>query len=828
MPSPISGLWRSEDMVLMQLHMQREAAHDTILSLGHSGLVEFKDLNTDVSAFQRLFTNDVRRCEETERRLRYFEDQLRRSRMPINLEVPVQNENLDTLEPRLESLEQELRELNGKYEQLLDQQNSSLEFKAVLEQPPGFFRGDTGEQQQLGVRETTGLLETGRSGALRYICGVIEQDKYNLFDRLVYRATRGNMFIRATPCETPFEDPFTGKQQEKAVFVVFFSAQRVYDKIVKLCESLQASTYPYNIDNPREVQQMQSKVNDTITNLERTITATKAVRAELHNNIARNIYAWKRTVMTEKSCFNILNQLSYKGSTVVGECWAPKDGIDTIRQALTEADRASKAQVRSFLEVIDTDAIPPTYFRTNKYTEGFQDIVDSYGMARYKEVNPGVLTVVSFPFLFGVMYGDVGHGIFITLFALALIFAEAKLQAQKLNEIFEMIFGGRYLLLGMGIFAIWMGFLYNDMFGLVLNFGSAPYWYFPTDAQDAMAKCDDGYVRWHGVTADHTQACKLKGGSVYGFGIDPMWADTEGKLTFLNGLKMKMAVILGVMQMMVGEVLQLFNHVYFFDWKHILFQFVPEVIFLMFTFGYMDLLILIKWTTNWTAEMANNHTPPLILDTMTKFFLGVGAVEEGQYLYANEKTQQTVQMILLFTAVLSIPVILVPIPLAEFWSRKNRRNFEPIRGPRDQEDPNALEEEDTDFSEVVIKQIIHTIEYVLGCVSNTASYLRLWALSLAHAELSEVFLKYAWFRPLFVDPGIGIVAWGGWSAWFAFTLGVLLLMESLSAFLHALRLHWVEFQNKFYHGDGRKFTPYALREILPNPMQMKALVSGEE
>ena len=60
----------------------------------------------------------------------------------------------------------------------------------------------------------------------------------------------------------------------------------------------------------------------------------------------------------------------------------------------------------------------PTYFQTDAFTGGFQAIVDTYGIPRYQEVNPAYFAIISFPFLFGVMYGDIGHASLLFLFSI--------------------------------------------------------------------------------------------------------------------------------------------------------------------------------------------------------------------------------------------------------------------------------------------------------------------------------------------------------------------------------------------------------------------------
>ncbi|XP_021753540.1 V-type proton ATPase subunit a3-like [Chenopodium quinoa] len=804
---PPMDLMRSEEMQLVQLIIPLESSHLTVSYLGDLGLLQFKDLNSDKSPFQRTYANQIKKCGEMARRLRYFREQMANAGISTPPKSFTTNDiKVDDLEVKLGELEAELIEMNANNGKLQRTYNELVEYKLVLQKADEFFhsaqRTAAAQQREMEAQQTEESLDTpllmdqDKSGdpskqvQLGFFTGLVPREKSMPFERILFRATRGNVLVRQTTVENPVIDPASGEKVEKNVFVIFYSGERAKNKILKICEAFGANRYPFSDDFGKQAQ-MLKEVSGRLSELRTTIDAGLLHRGNLLQTIGDQFEQWNILVRKEKSIYHTLNMLSMDVTKkcLVAEGWCPVFATKQIQDLLHRATLDSNSQVEAIFQVLHTRESPPTYFRTNKFTSAFQEIVDSYGIARYREANPTVYTVVTFPFLFAVMFGDWGHGLCVLLATLYLVAREKKLGSQKLGDIMEMMFGGRYVILMMAIFSIYTGFIYNEFFSVPFElFGKSAYACRDPSCKDATT---DGLIKVR---------------DAYPFGLDPVWHGSRSELPFLNSLKMKMSILLGVAQMNLGIMMSFFNAKFFRSCVDIWFQFIPQMIFLNSLFGYLSFLIVLKWCTGSKADLYH---------IMIYMFLSPTDELGENQLFSGQKMTQ---IVLLLLALVAVPWMLLPKPFimkSQHQSRHQGESYVPLHAEESLQveatNGGHGEHEEFEFSEVLVHQLIHTIEFVLGAVSNTASYLRLWALSLAHSELSTVFydkvLMLAWGYNNVIILIMGIIV-------FIFaTVGVLLVMETLSAFLHALRLHWVEFQNKFYFGDGYKFLPFSFSLI---------------
>ena len=360
--------------------------------------------------------------------------------------------------------------------------------------------------------------------------------------------------------------------------VIFDDTTNIGRAIMRICNSFQCDLYETSIfkisQDLAEAKMQKTKIRELISQSRAQFVNYLNVYNPLKDaDDVSLVMVYKQFLEKDKIIYSTLNMFKPSNKLLVGLVWVPTKSKDKFFEKREELSRDFRMSLHAVEREVDAELTIPTYFREIEFATVGQMVVDQYEIPAYKEVNPGLFTSISFPFLFGVMFGDIFAGTLLLIAGLYAVWAP-----QTPGSFAAQIAPGRHFLLLMGIFSVFCGVIYNDFTSVSVYLFGDSCWELPAaGATTAIAKPD----------------------CVYPIGVDPVWYMSTNEILFINSVKMKIALILGVLQMTLGIIMKGFNDAYNRRWIDFFFEFIPQLVFFMCLFGFMDLMVVKKWLSNY-------------------------------------------------------------------------------------------------------------------------------------------------------------------------------------------------------------------------------------
>eukprot|EP00466_Bigelowiella_natans_P004386 jgi/Bigna1/69718/fgenesh1_pg.9_\ len=298
--------------------------------------------------------------------------------------------------------------------------------------------------------------------------------------------------------EVFFNEEMVGEEVEKSIFTIITSGREIPSKLAKIVKlaggrlfnipKSSSATLLYIAKLKEEIGRFQDVIKRTRWRLRRLLRRLANPHSnERHlasvddggddgNRNASLVKYWHYRLERERlisqalmKCRQSIALLSFSG-------WVPKSKIASLHSCV---DPFTDGDSRVVLHIQGEDDFKSGgLMRTGRKGEQVDKSVSEHRGYLWNrplsstEVNPGAFTIVTFPFTFGVMYGDMGHGFLLMVGALWLIWSEKRLLKEDLRgqlpELLAYPFHARYALLPMGVFALYCGSIYNDCLSVPL------------------------------------------------------------------------------------------------------------------------------------------------------------------------------------------------------------------------------------------------------------------------------------------------------------------------------------------------------------------------
>ena len=273
----------------------------------------------------------------------------------------------------------------------------------------------------------------GTSDFLYTIAGFLDLDKIEELESLIWEKTEEKCLI----LKKLFQDRFS---------VVIVTLKEYQNDVEGVLKGLNFDILEPREKNLREVRERLKLIKETEEGLQRDLN-------KIGDERFKDLLVAREIVQIEKNTQEIMLNFGKTDRIYVIEGWIPTKDVDDL---VEEIENASKGYVVIRIYKPKPDENVPVLLQNPKIFKPFESITNMFGLPSYTEIDPTPIMAVTFPLIFGLMFGDVGHGFVLALAGLGLI---------TLKKGNKSLWNFGMILLYCGILAMIFGFLYASVFG---------------------------------------------------------------------------------------------------------------------------------------------------------------------------------------------------------------------------------------------------------------------------------------------------------------------------------------------------------------------------
>ncbi|MBC7236275.1 MAG: hypothetical protein H5T69_10570 [Chloroflexi bacterium] len=183
----------------------------------------------------------------------------------------------------------------------------------------------------------------------------------------------------------------------------------------------------------------------------------EAERRQLAERLEPVLLPMLTRVRRDATIAGAMARFGHRGRVYLIAGWVPKDRVDELRSQVEEASQGRATFEESSPYTPNPSQKVPTLLRHSRLLRPMQMIVSTYGIPEYRELDPTLLVAVTFLVLFGAMFGDLGHGLVLSL--IGTLIASGTISRLRVNKDLG------YILAACGVSSSVFGLLYGSVFG---------------------------------------------------------------------------------------------------------------------------------------------------------------------------------------------------------------------------------------------------------------------------------------------------------------------------------------------------------------------------